>query len=79
MHKYEIVDLPKNAIIGREGFCTKEKNDVQKLWEQANLHFSDAADLGMKNADGSYVGFRGAMSDETMSFLPWTDNVSRGF
>ena len=32
----------------------------------------------MKNADGSYVGFWGAMSDETMSFMPWTDDFSRG-
>ena len=78
MHKYEIVDLPQIAIIGREGFCTKEKNEVQNLWEQGNLRFSEVADIGMKNADGSYVGFWGAMSDETMSFMPWTDGFSRG-
>ena len=78
MYKYEIVDLPQIAIIGQEGFCTKEKNVVQNLWEQANLHFSDVADIGMKNADGSFVGFWGAMSDETMSFMPWTDGFSRG-
>ena len=78
MEKYEIVDLPQIAIIGREGLCTKEKNAVQDLWQQANLRFSDVADIGMKNADGSYVGFWGAMSDETMSFLPWTEDYSRG-
>lgn len=76
--RYEIIDLPKIAIIGREGFCTKEKNTVRDLWEQADLHFRDVADIGMKNADGSYVGFWGAMSDETMSFMPWTDDFSRG-
>lgn len=75
MNRYEIVDLPEIAIIGREGLCTKEKNEVQNLWKQANLHFNEVADLGMKNADGSYTGFWGAMSDETMSFLPWTDDV----
>ena len=32
----------------------------------------------MKNADGSFAGFWGAMSDETLSFLPWTDDFSRG-
>ena len=79
MLKYEIVDLPKIAIIGREGFCTKEENVVRELWEQANLRFGDVAEIGMKNADGSYVGFWGAMSDETMSFLPWTDGFTRGF
>ncbi len=79
MNKYEFVDLPKIAIIGQEGFCTKEKNEAQNLWKQANLRFSEIADLGMKNADGSYVGFWGAMSDETMSFLPWTENFTKGF
>ena len=78
MLKYEMIDLPEIAIIGKEGLCTKEKNAVQDLWQQANSNFSDIADLGMKNADGSFVGFWGAMSDETMSFLPWTDDFSRG-
>ena len=78
MFKYEIIDLPKIAIIGREGLCTKEKNTVQELWQQANANFSDVADIGMKNADGSYTGFWGAMSDETRSFMPWTDNFTRG-
>ena len=78
MLKYEIIDLPPISIIGRQGFCTKEKNVVQDLWAQANLRFSEVADLGMKNADGAYVGFWGAMSDETMSFMPWTDDFSTG-
>ena len=67
MFQYEMIDLPKIAIIGKEGLCTKEKNVVQDLWQQANSNFSDIAVLGMKNADGSYVGF-----------LPWTDDFSRG-
>lgn len=75
---YEIKDLPGIAIIGKQGLCAKEKNIVQDLWQQANSAFSEIADLGMKNADGSFVGFWGAMSDETMSFMPWTDGFSRG-
>ena len=71
-----MIDLPKIAIIGKEGLCTKEKNVVQDLWQQANSNFCEIADLGMKNADGSFVGFWGAMSDETMSFMPWTDGFS---
>ena len=78
MLNYDIVDLPKIAIIGKEGLCTKEKNIARDLWAQANLHFSEVADLGMKHADGSYVGFWGAMSDETMSFMPWTDGFTTG-
>ncbi len=68
MDPYEILDLPETAIIGKEGLCTKERNVVQDLWRQANADFREIADLGMKNADGSFVGFWGAMSDETMSF-----------
>ena len=78
MDQYEIVALPRIAIIGREGLCTKEKNVVRELWEQADLRFREVADLGMKNPDGSFVGFWGAMSDETRSFLPWSEDYSRG-
>lgn len=78
MIEYEIVDLPEIAIIGKQGLCTKEKNIVQDLWREANSAFSDVADLAMKNDDGSFTGFWGAMSDETLSFLPWTDDFSRG-
>ena len=76
--EYEIIDLPEIAIIGKEGLCTKEKNVAQDLWQQATSDFHEIAELGMKNADGSFVGFWGAMSDETLSFLPWTDDFSRG-
>ena len=31
MVKYEIIDLPVIAIIGKEGLCTKEKNVAQDL------------------------------------------------
>lgn len=74
----KIVDLPEVAIIGKEGLCTEDNNIVQELWELCNCHFSEVEDLGMKEKDGSYVGFWGAMSDETMSFIPWTNNFSRG-
>ena len=39
MVKYKMIDLPKIAIIGKEGLCTKEKNVVQDLWQQANSNF----------------------------------------
>lgn len=74
----KIVDLPEINIIGKEGLCTKDNNICQDLWKQANEHFNEVAELGMKEKDGSFVGFWGAMSDETMSFLPWSDGFSRG-
>ena len=73
------VDLPDIAIIGKEGFCTKEANIVQDLWKQANENFDEVSGLGMREKDGSFVGFWGAMSDETMSFMPWTDNFTTGY
>lgn len=77
--KIHEVDLPEIAIIGKLGFCSKENNIVEELWNQANHHFGDVAALGMKENDGSYVGFWGAMSDESMSFLPWEDHFSKGY
>ena len=77
--KAEIKDLAEIVIIGKEGFCTEEKNIVQQLWADANAHFGEVAPLAKKKADGSLVGVWGAMSDETMSFLPWTNNFSRGY
>ena len=74
-----IVDLPEIAIIGKEGFCTEKSNLVQELWNQAHENFVEISELGMKEQDGSYVGFWGAMSDETMSFLPWTHDYARGY
>lgn len=76
--EFKIVDLPRIAVIGKEGLCTAENHIVQKLWEEANSHFDEAAELGMKNPNGSYVGFWGAMSDESRSFLPWTEQFTRG-
>ena len=61
----KIIDLPMYAVIGKEGLCTTKENIVQQLWQEANFHFNEVAALGMKNSDGTYVGFWGAMSDES--------------
>lgn len=75
--EYEIKDLPEISVIGKEGLCTAGHNIVQSLWAEANAHFGEVAGLGMKD-DKGYVGFWGAMSDETMSFRPWTEGFTRG-
>lgn len=76
--KIDIIDLPMITVIGKEGLCITEKNIVQQLWQEANAHFNEVAALGMKNPDGTYVGFWGAMSDESKSFHPWTRQFTRG-
>ncbi len=50
------------------------QNDIKKLYRD----IIDNINSAMKNAEGSFVGFWGAMSDETMTFMPWTDDFSRG-
>ena len=73
-----IIDLPAITVIGKEGLCTTGKNIVQLLWQETNSHFNEVAALGIKNPDGTYVGFWGAMSDESKSFRPWTHQFTRG-
>ena len=60
----QIIELPEVAIIGKEGLCTEENNIAQDLWQEANSHFDEVAALGMRNSDGTYVGFWGAMKTE---------------
>ena len=55
----KIVDLPEIAIIGKEGFCTEKSNIVQNLWKEANENFDEVLELGMREKDGSFVGFWG--------------------
>lgn len=68
--RIDFVKLPEIAVIGKEGFCTSEENQVQKLWNEANSHFDEVAALGMRYPDGTYVGFWGVMSDEADPFFP---------
>jgi len=74
----KLVDLPAITVIGKQGLCTAENNIAQQLWQEANAHFQEVAALGKRNPDGSYVGFWGAMSDESLSFRPWTQQFTRG-
>ncbi len=76
---HEIISLPEIAILGKVGLCTKDHNIAQDLWKEANAHFNEIAHLGMKEKNRTFVGFWGAMSDETMSYLPWKENFTRGY
>ena len=67
--KYEMIDLPEIAIIGKEGLCTKEKNAVQDLWQQVNSNFCDIADLGMKLV-GAVCDFTEPATGQNKLFFP---------
>ncbi len=66
------------AVIGREGCTTDGDGFIAKLWQEANSHFDEIAHLVKRDAEGTPVGFWGAMSDVTRSFLPWQNNFSEG-
>ena len=70
----------KNAfvVIGKEGSTSDGEGFIQKLWSDANAHFSEIQALAKKDENGNLVGIWGAMSDCSHSYKPWEDNFSRG-
>ena len=51
------------SIIGREGSTMDGQGFIQKLWSEANSHFSEIQSLAKKDENGNLVGIWGAMSD----------------
>lgn len=66
------------VVIGKEGSTLDGEGFIQKLWNDANSHFSEVAHLVKKDANGSIVGVWGTMSDFSHSFSPWEDGFSKG-
>lgn len=52
---------------------------VKDVWEAANCHFDEIKTLAKKTREGKVLGVWGAMSDRSMSFLPWENQLSEGF
>lgn len=61
------------VVIGKEGSTSDGEVFVQKLWDNANLHFEEVKHLAKKDENGNMVGIWGAMSDFSRSFNPWED------
>ena len=66
------------VVIGKEGSTLDGEGFIQKLWNDANSHFSEVAHLAKKDANGRIVGVWGAMSDFSYSFSPWEDGFRKG-
>lgn len=66
------------VVIGKEGSTLDGEGFIQKLWDNANSHFSEIAHLAKKDANGNLVGIWGAMSDMSHSFKPWEDGFRKG-
>lgn len=74
----ECCALPTITVVGREGSTHDGPGFIQNLWADANEHFGEIAHLVKRNSDGLPVGFWGAMSDFSRTFLPWENNFSEG-
>ncbi len=66
------------SVIGREGSTNDSVDFIAKLWQDAEAHFTQADACVKKDENGMPVGYWGAMSDLSRSFLPWEDNFSKG-
>lgn len=66
------------VVIGKEGSTDDGEGFIQKLWEDANSHFSEVEHLVKKDNDGNILGIWGAMSDLSHSFLPWEESFTKG-
>ena len=70
---------PSFSVIGKEGSTSDGHGFIQKLWQEANIHFNEVQPLAKKDENGNLAGFWGAMSDFTRSFQPWEENFSKGY
>ena len=59
------------SVIGKEGTTNDGDGFIQRLWEDANNHYDEIAALVKTDENGNPVGFWGAMSDFSRSFMPW--------
>ena len=66
------------VVIGKEGSTLDGEGFIQKLWDDANGHFTEVAHLAKRDENGNLLGIWGAMSDLSHSFQPWEDDFSKG-
>ncbi len=66
------------AVIGREGSTSDGPGFIQKLWADANAHFSEVRALAKRDEAGRPVGFWGSHVRLFPLFRAWEDNFSKG-
>lgn len=66
------------TVIGKEGSTKDGEDFIERLWEDANTHFGEIAQLVKIDENGVPVGVWGAMSDFSRSFKPWENEFSEG-
>ena len=66
------------VVIGKEGTTSDGQGFIQKLWADANSHFSEVQSLAKIDENGNLAGIWGAMSDCSHLYKPWEDHFSKG-
>ena len=71
--KIELCRKGSFTVIGKEGSTEDGEGFIQKLWQDADEHFGEIADLVLKDENGVPLSLWGAMTDFSRSFRPWDD------
>ncbi len=66
------------SVIGKLGSTQDGEGFIQQLWQEADSHFDEVSHLAKQEENGTFSGFWGLMSDESLSFRPWEDGFSKG-
>ena len=74
----EIINKDSFCVIGKKGSTYMGTGFIQKLWNEANTHFNEISNLVKRDDEEKPLACWGAMSDFSMSFMPWENNFTRG-
>lgn len=76
--KFERIEKPAFAVIGKEGSTADGAGFIQRLWADANGHFNQVRHLAKRDETGALVGIWGAMTGFSRDFRPWAEGFSQG-
>ena len=78
MNNIEVIQKDAFCVIGKPGSTNDGPDFIQKLWQDANGHFSAVEHLAKRDDEGNLLGVWGVMTNFNMEFLPWEENFSKG-
>ena len=78
MKHIELLQKDAFCVIGKPGSSEDGPDFVQKLWQEANGHFSEVEHLAKRDEQGQLAGVWGVMTNFGMEFLPWEEDFSKG-
>ena len=72
------ITKPAFTVIGRLGSTSDGEGFIARLWQDANSRFGEIESLVKRDENGVPAGFWGAMSDMSLSFMPWEEGFTKG-